>query len=293
MANVLITGCSSGIGLATAVALGRAGHPVYATIREPDPVPALLDLVEKEKLAVSISVLDVDSDDSVQGAVGAIRAKAGFIDTLVNNAGIERRGSIEETPLAEFRAVMETNFFGSLRCIKACLPDMKQRRSGCIINVSSVAGRISCSPMTPYSASKYALEAVSEGLAQELKPHNIRVALVEPGIISTPMSERIANASVQSTYAHVRRFPRLFTAALATYRSPEIVAEKIREIIESGTWELRHPVGPDAQVFLDWRASVNDQQWVEWGAQDDEGWYASVQRDFGMDVRSKSNSAQG
>ena len=88
---------------------------------------------------------------------------------LVNNAGIERAGSIEELPLVEFRTVMETNYFGALRCIQAVLPHMRQRRSGCIINVSSVAGRISSSPLTPYMATEWALEALSEGLAGEMK----------------------------------------------------------------------------------------------------------------------------
>jgi len=292
MANVLVTGCSSGIGLATAVVLARAGHQVYATMRNLGRAPMLQELIEKEKLPVSITALDVDSDESVKEAVVAIRAKAGYIDTLVNNAGIERSGSVEETPMADFKTCMETNYFGNLRCIKACLPDMKQRRSGCIINVSSVAGRLSSSPMTPYTASKWALEALSEGLAQEVKPYNIRVALVEPGIISTPMADRIADTPAHSQYPHVRRFPRMFQAALATHRGPEIVAEKIREIIQGGTWQLRHPVGPDAQPFLDWRASMTDQEWIEWGALDDEAWYASVQKDFGMDLRPKGSSAQ-
>jgi len=293
MANVLITGCSSGIGLATAVALARAGHQVHATMRNPSRGAALRETAEKEKLPVTITALDVDSDESVKEAIGVIRAKAGTIDALVNNAGIERMGSIEEMPMAFFKSCMETNYFGSLRCIKACLPDMKQRRSGCIINVSSVAGRLSSSPTTPYTASKWALEALSEGLAQEVKPFNIRVALVEPGIISTSMADRIADASTtQSTYPQVRRFPRMFQAALATHRGPEIVAGKIREIIEGGTWQLRHPVGPDAQPFLDWRASMSDQEWIDWGALDDEAWYARVQKDFGLDIRPRGSSAQ-
>jgi len=291
MANVLITGCSSGIGLATAVALGRQGHRVFATMRNPDRGQVLRDLVEKEKLPVAISALDVDSDQSVHDAVTAIRATAGFIDTLVNNAGIERFGSIEETPISEFRLTMETNYFGSVRCIKACLPEMKRQRGGCIINVSSVAGRICSSPTAPYAATKWALEALSEALAQEAKPHNIHVALVEPGIISTPMAGRIADGPVQSADPQTRRFPRLFQEALATHRGPELVADKIREIIEGGTWQLRHPVGPDAQPFLDWRAAMTDQQWIDWGAEDDESWYAAVQRDFGMDVRPKATSA--
>lgn len=290
MSCVLITGCSSGIGLETALVLGRAGHTVYATMRKPERDQMLRETVEREKLPVSILALDVDSDEAVASTVASIRSKAGFIDVLVNNAGIERLGSIEELPLEAFRATMETNYFGALRCIRACLPEMRQRRSGCIINVSSVSGRIACSPMTPYSASKFALEALSEALAQEVKPFNIRVAIVEPGIIDTPMARRAAVPSVESHYAHVKRFARMFQASLANPAGPAIVAEKIREVIESGTWQLRQPAGPDALPFLGWRASMTDEQWVDWGALDDNAWYERVLKDFGLNVRPDSES---
>ena len=285
MSCVLVTGCSSGIGLETALVLGRAGHAVYATMRKPERDQLLREVVEREKLPVSILALNVDSDEAVASTVAAIRSKAGFIDVLVNNAGIERLGSIEELPLEAFRATMETNYFGALRCIRACLPEMRQRRSGCIINVSSVSGRIACSPMTPYSASKFALEALSEGLAQEVKPFDIRVAIVEPGIIDTPMARRAAVPPVESHYPHVRRFARMFQASLVRPASPAIVAEKIREIFESGTWQVRHPAGPDALPFLGWRASMTDEQWINWGALDDNAWYERVLKDFGLDVR--------
>jgi NAD(P)-dependent dehydrogenase (short-subunit alcohol dehydrogenase family) len=288
MACVLVTGCSSGIGRETALALGRAGHTVYATMRNPERGQTLQRATQREKLLVSILALDVDSDQSVTKTVAAIQSEAGFIDVLVNNAGIERQGSIEELPLEAFRAVMETNYFGSLRCIRACLPQMRERRSGCIINVSSVAGRIACSPLAPYAATKFALEAVSEALAQEVKPFHIRVAIVEPGIIDTPMARRIAVA-VESRYPHVQRFPNLFVASLRKPAGPAWVAEKIREIVENGSWQLRHPAGPDAQPFLGWRASMSDEQWVDWGALDDDAWYARILRDFGFDARPKGD----
>src|SRR5438105_13699974 len=178
MATVLITGTSKGIGLATALHLGRAGHKVYATMRNPSRAPELGERAAANKLPVKISVMDVDSDSSMKTAIDSIRADTGHIDVLVNNAGVERTGSIEELPLAEFRAVMETNYFGAIRCIQAVAPHMRQRRSGCIINVSSVAGRIAIAPMAPYTASKFALEALSEALAQEMKTFNVRVAIV-------------------------------------------------------------------------------------------------------------------
>jgi NAD(P)-dependent dehydrogenase (short-subunit alcohol dehydrogenase family) len=286
MSSVLVTGCSSGIGLATAVALGRAGHTVYATMRNLERATALREAIAKEKLPVSVHALDVDSDDSVKMAIAAIRSKTESIDVLVNNAGVEHMGAIEETPLQAFRAIMETNYFGALRCIQACVPEMRQRRSGCIINVTSVAGRIATSPMAPYAASKFALEALSEALAQEVKPFNIRVAIVEPGIIDTPMARRIME-SAKSNYPQVERFPGMFRASLENPTPPSVVAEAIREIIESGTWKLRHPVGPTAQPFLGWRASMNDEEWIDWAAQDDEAWYARVQKDFGLDARPK------
>jgi NAD(P)-dependent dehydrogenase (short-subunit alcohol dehydrogenase family) len=294
MSNVLVTGTSSGIGLATALALGRAGHTVFATMRNPDGGGrALREAVDREKLPVSISAMDVDSDASVAEAVSAIRSKAKFIDALVNNAGTERLGSIEELSMEPFRATMETNFFGTLRCIRACLPEMRERKNGCIVNMSSVAGRIALSPMTPYTASKYAIEALSEALAQEVKSFNVRVAIVEPGIFDTPMARRVAEEppAASSRYPQPRRFARMYAALLAQQRTPvSLVADKVREIIERGTWQFRHPVGPDAMPFLQWRASMNDEAWIDWGALENDAWYDRVQNDFGIDVRPKKHT---
>lgn len=288
MASVLITGTSTGIGLATALSLGRAGHKVYATMRNPSRAPQLAERTAQEKLPIKISVMDVDSDSSVKTAIASIQKDAGHIDVLVNNAGVERSGSIEELPLAEFRAVMETNYFGPLRCIQAVAPQMRQRRSGCIINVTSVAGRIATSPLAPYTASKFALEALSEALAQEMKPFNVRVAVVEPGIIETPMSKRLEESSHPSPYPQQQRFAHLFVASLKNPASPSLVAEKILGIIESGTWQLRHPVGPDALPLLGWRNSMTDEEWVELHGADDDTWYRRMERDFGFAIRPKN-----
>jgi len=293
MSKVLITGTSSGIGLETAIVLGRAGHTVYATMRNPERGAALRKVVEMEELPISISQMDVDSDESVDAATSAIRAQAGSIDVLVNNAGIERTGSIEGLAFDDFKAVMETNYFGPIRAIRAWLPDMRKRQSGCIINVTSVAGRIACSPLAPYSASKFALEALSEVLAQEVKPFGVRVAVVQPGIIDTAMARRIEDAPTDAAYPQVRRFGHMFEASLEQPTPPALVAETIREIIDSGTQKLRHPVGPDAEGFLGWRASMTDEDWVEWGALPDEAWYERVGKDFGLDARSKRRAATG
>jgi NAD(P)-dependent dehydrogenase (short-subunit alcohol dehydrogenase family) len=275
MASVLITGTSKGIGLETALAFARAGHQVYATMRNPSQSPALAEIAAREKLPITISAMDVDSDPSVSDAIAAIQ-RNGPIDILVNNAGVEAAGSVEELPLARFRAIMETNYFGALRCIQALVPQMRQRRSGCIINVSSVAGRICNPPMTPYCASKWALEALSEGLAGELKTFNVRVALVEPGIIDTAMARRLESPAADSPYGQRARFSTLYVGALKNPVPPSIVAAKILEVADSGTWQLRHPASPDAAGFLQWRSKMTDEEWIDMNAGDDATFFSRL-----------------
>jgi NAD(P)-dependent dehydrogenase (short-subunit alcohol dehydrogenase family) len=276
MASVLITGTSRGIGFETALAFGRAGYNVYATMRNPAQSPMLAGTAASERLPIKVSQMDVASDQSVADGIAAILRDAGTIDVLVNNAGLEGRGSVEELPLEKFREIMETNYFGALRCIQALIPQMRERRSGCVINVSSVAGRISCPPMTSYSASKWALEALSEGLAGEIKTFGVRVAIVEPGIIDTAMARRLVDAPDQSAYGQSARFAALFAGALQQPVPPSVVAAKILEIAESETWQLRHPVGPDAQPFLQWRNGMTDEAWVGLHAGDDATFFGSL-----------------
>jgi NAD(P)-dependent dehydrogenase (short-subunit alcohol dehydrogenase family) len=244
----------------------------------------LRTIAEREHLPLRIAALDVDSDESVRKTFAKILAEAGRIDVLVNNAGISESGAIEETPISSFRAIMETNYFGALRCIQAVVPGMRERRSGCIVNVTSVAGRLSVAPQAAYSSSKFALEAASESLAQEMKALGVRVAIVEPGVIATPMFGKLQPPPADSKYPHRRRIVELFRASLENPVSPYVVGEKIREIVESSTWKLRHPVGPDAEGLLAWRASMSDEQWVEWGAISDDQWVEDVRQNFHLDV---------
>jgi NAD(P)-dependent dehydrogenase (short-subunit alcohol dehydrogenase family) len=284
MANIVITGASRGIGMATALVLARAGHRVAATMRDPASSPQLGEIAKAGNLPIRIEAMDVDSDASVNACFSRIHAQA-QVDALVNNAGVERLGAVEETPLAEFQRCMETNYFGAIRCIQAVAQGMRLRGNGIIVNVTSVAGKISVAPMAPYTASKFAVEALSEVLAQEMKAFGVRVAIVEPGIIDTRMARNIEAQPQSTIYPQAKRVAALFKATLAAgAATPEIVAEKIREIIESDTWQLRHPVGPDALPFLGWRASLSDEQWADWGALDDDAWVAVVKRDFGLDV---------
>lgn len=286
MKNVLITGTSKGIGLETSLAFGRAGYKVFATMRNTSMANDFKQSIANESLDITISEMDVDSDASVKKCMDDILNKHGKIDVLVNNAGIERHGSVEELSMEDFKSIMETNYFGVLRCTKSLLPVMRKNQNGCIINVASVSGHISNSPLGAYAASKFALEAVSEALAQEVKPFNIRVAIVEPGIINTQMAQDIKNASrINSIYPQVSRFGGLFAASLKTPTPPTLVAEKILEISESNTWKLRHPVGPDSEPFIQWRASMSDEQWINWNAASNEDWYKFVEQDFGLNAR--------
>lgn len=284
MKSVIITGSNRGIGLETALAFARMGYKVFATMRNPIKAETLKHIIKVESLPITICAMDVDSDESVKHGIEEILKETGSIDVLVNNAGIERHGSTEELPLTDYKAVMETNYFGVLRCIKAVLPQMRQKRSGCIINIASVSGKISSSPLGAYAASKFALEAISEALAGEVKPFNIRVGIVEPGITDTDMAQHIKVDSV-SVYPQVRRFGGLFAASLKNPTPASLIAAKILEVAESGTWQLRHPVGPDAIPFLGWRASMTDEQWVDWNALNDEDWYNAVQNPFGLNAR--------
>jgi NAD(P)-dependent dehydrogenase (short-subunit alcohol dehydrogenase family) len=243
-------------------------------LRNPSQSPQLAEISAREKLSLSVVSIDVDSEDSVRNTIANIQ-KDGPIDVLVNNAGIERAGSVEELPLAEFRAVMETNYFGALRCIQAVVPQMRERCSGCIINVTSVGGRIASPPLTPYNASKWALEALSEGLAGEMKAFGVRVNIIEPGIIDTAMAQRIGVAGKKSLYPHRERMAVTFSESLKNPVTPAVVAQKILEVATNGTWQLRHPVGPDALPLLQWRAGFTDEQWVELQGVDDETWRRS------------------
>ncbi len=282
MASVLITGTSKGIGLEAALAFGRAGYRVHATMRNPDQAPELARRAAEEKLAITVTKMDVDSDESVREGIAVIQKEHGAFDVLVNNAGVERAGSVEELPMAEFRAVMETNYFGVLRCMQAVAPEMRKRRSGCVISVSSVAGRIANPPLTAYMASKWALEALCEGFAGEMKTFGVRVLIVEPGIIDTAMARRISKSPNGSPYRQRERFGALFAASLENPVPPSLVAQKILEVAENGTWQLRHPVGPDAMPLLEWRKSLSDEAWVDLHASDDETWKREMGRDAGF-----------
>jgi NAD(P)-dependent dehydrogenase (short-subunit alcohol dehydrogenase family) len=284
MALAVVTGSSSGIGLATAVALARAGHTVAATMRNLDAGAEIRKISANENLPIYPTMLNVDHDDSVREGVAKIVGQHGPIDILVNNAGIGGVGAVEETPLDVFRQVMETNFFGGLRCIKTVITSMRERRQGTIVNVTSIAGRLAMTPQASYAASKWAFEALSECLAQEMRAFNVRVAIVEPGVIATPIFTKARPLLPDSPYPHSKRLRAIFAASLAKPTPPTVVADLICDIVDGDSWQLRYLAGPDAAPVLKARASKTDEQVISEAAQSDEEFIARVKRERGLDI---------
>ncbi len=241
MSRVLITGCSTGFGRAAAVELTKRGHDVVATARRPE---TLDDLDVAARLA-----LDVTDDTSVAAAVAAAEP----IDALVNNAGFGVVGPVERVALDEGRACMETNLFGTARVIQAVLPGMRARQAGTIVNVSSVAGRVGVPLDGFYSASKWALEGLSESLSFEVGHFGIRVRIVEPGAFETAFSDNVVRAEIAAPYDELDRAWEQAHVVLAGDGPPpgaEVVAAVIADAVESTEPRLRWPVGADADLAL-------------------------------------------
>lgn len=284
MSNILITGCSSGIGLATAVLLAQNKHTVFATMRHPSQNTELQNLAEKKNLPVIILPLDVTKDDSVKNAVAQVLDYTGRIDVLVNNAGIGTLGSVEELSIENFINEMDTNFIGAVRCTKAVLPHMREKKRGSIINISSVGGRLFNYYNAPYSASKAAVEAFSECLAMEVLPFGIRVAVVEPGVTDTPLQDKCKSQIKESVYPNLKRCVAFFSAARDHHVPPDVVAESILKIVNGESTQFRNPTGPDSAPMLGFRASMSDEDWIAAAGVDEPTWIEMMEG-MNLDVR--------
>jgi NAD(P)-dependent dehydrogenase (short-subunit alcohol dehydrogenase family) len=251
----LITGSSSGIGLATSLYLARRGYTVWATMRNLEKASEIRKIIESERLPIELAQLDVCDDSSVKEAVAQILQKSGRIDVLVNNAGYGLRGAIEEVSLDEWKRQFETNFYGVIRVTQAVLPQMRAQRSGAIVNISSVLGRMAIPFSGPYTASKFALEGLTETLRYELAPWNIKVVLIEPGFIATNFQQnaQLAQAaqSQDSPYALFKQASgRRVQRNIYRAAPPERVAETIYRAITHPRPKLRYAVGRDARLVL-------------------------------------------
>lgn len=221
----------------------------------------LAEIAASEKLSITVAALDVDDDASV-AAFFAIATASEPIDVLINNAGILSINAMEDESIATLQAVMNTNFFGAVRCMRAVVPSMRERRQGLIINISSIAGRMAAFSHSAYAPSKFALEAASEVLAQELAPFGVRVALVEPGIIATDMSiSNLPQPRAESAYPAGRRMVAM-NADAKQATPPAVVAGTVLDIISDRITAFRTLCGEDAKAFAAMRSRMSDEAWI-------------------------------
>lgn len=284
----VVTGANSGIGRAVAIRLAAHGHRVIGTVRSVSKATKLQALAEQAGVAVELATIDVADDDSVREGFAAILAREGRIDNLVNNAGVGANGVTEESSVADYAAAMNVNFYGAIRCIHAVLPQMRARGAGCIVNVSSVVGRVAAIAQQPYVTSKWALEGMSEGLAQELAPFGVRVAIIEPGITKSAIFAKNTDApNASGVYdAHYRRMFQFYARGIAEATDPDEVGELVHHAIHTPTPQLRYAVSWGGASMIAGRAAMTDDQWIALGAiEDDSAYYNAFERYFGVDIR--------
>jgi NAD(P)-dependent dehydrogenase (short-subunit alcohol dehydrogenase family) len=252
--TVLITGASSGIGRATAEVFARQGWNVSASARNP------VDESIWGRPGNTISPrLDVTDEASIASAIAATLERFGAIDVVVNNAGYGLFGPVEGTTAEQWEAVFRTNVFGTANVIRQVLPHMRRRRSGVIINVSSVAGRVAIPYLAPYNATKFALEGLSESLRFELEAHNIRVKLIEPGTFKSNFVSRGLEWSKHAAYQpQLSNLMSHVSKSMERAKDPSIVAEAIFDAANDTSHRLRYPVGGGLLAI---RALLPDPVW--------------------------------
>ncbi len=275
MTVAMITGANSGIGRGAAVDLAGRGWTVYGSMRSLDKGAKLKEMADAAGVEVHPVVCDVTDTDSVNRAVAEVTEASGGIDVMVNNAGIGGNGVLEETALDLYHDVMDVNVYGIVRCSQAVLPQMRERGSGCIINVSSVAGVIAAIAQSPYVVSKWAVEGLTEGLAQEVAGMGIRVAMIEPGIVRTAIMAKNTEApNASGAYdAAYRRLFAFYAKGLATPGHPSEVSDVIYEAATSDDPKLRYTCGWGGAELTENRPKISDEDWVALGAIEDDNEY--------------------
>ena len=244
----LVTGCSSGIGEATAIALAQRGFRVFASGR------TLAGVEHLRGPGIEPMEIDVADDASIQRGVARVFNAAGRIDLLVNNAGFAIFGAIEDLDRVALRKQFDVNVFGAMAMCRAVLPTMRRQREGCIVNVSSVAGRFSAPLIGAYCASKFALEALSDALRGEVRPFGIRVVIVEPGATYTRFQERAVLESAEVTARKDSVYAEVYQSAFANYTTPTLgaSAEDVGQRIAKVATKRR----PAARVRVKWYDTV-------------------------------------
>jgi NAD(P)-dependent dehydrogenase (short-subunit alcohol dehydrogenase family) len=232
--SVLITGATDGLGRALALLLAGRGYRVFAAGRSPEKLAQLDALARSNNFPLESIALDVCSDESVESAVRDVLDRAGELDVLVNNAGVNYTAAVEDLSMQDWRAQFETNFFGVLRVTRAVLPHMRERRSGRILMMSSLSGLVTPPTQGAYSSSKHALEGLSNALRMELYPFGIDVVLIEPGYIITGIQKAAAELSkpyVQKGGPYAPLYARFFTSVNDTRAKSKTTAEDCARVM--------------------------------------------------------------
>jgi NAD(P)-dependent dehydrogenase (short-subunit alcohol dehydrogenase family) len=259
-----ITGASSGFGRAFAAHALARGHRVVATARDPSRLDTLVAQAPERVLTVP---LDVDRGGDAAAAVAAAVGRFGRIDVLVNNAGYGIVGAIEETDADEWRAIMQTNFFGAIAVIRAALPVLRVQRSGAVVNMSSMGGQMSVAGFGAYSAAKFALEGASEALAQELAPFGVKVLIVEPGAFRTGFAgERLRHMPVLDAYRAGVGATRDFARSMdgTQQGDPMKAAAAVERALAADNTPLRLQLGADAVAAVRAHAEALLHDLVAW-----------------------------
>ena len=288
--TAVVTGANSGIGRATTLAFAQAGYHVFGTVRGLEKADKLLAKATSLSLADRITLVEMDVADSASVTKGfaQIYTATDQVDVLVNNAGVGGNAVTEECPVDTYTEVFNINHNGSVRCIQAVLPQMRKRGSGAIVNVSSVVGKITAIAQSPYYVSKWAVEGMSEGLAHEVAPFGIRVAIVEPGITRSSIFSKNIDAPNQSgAYdAHYRRLFSFYAAGITNATPAEEAAATILEAATTSSPRLRWHCSWGASELLAARAAMTDEEWVSFGRHlDDEAYYDEFVARFNLDIR--------
>jgi NAD(P)-dependent dehydrogenase (short-subunit alcohol dehydrogenase family) len=264
----VVTGSSSGIGYETALMLARNGFLTYATMRNLSKSENIKSIAAKENLPIRITQLDVTDDVSVKNAVKAILAETGRINVLVNNAGYVLDGAFEDLSMDEIKAQYETNVFGLIRTTQAVLPIMREQKSGTIVNISSVAGRLGYPSGSAYISTKCAVEGLSESMAYELEPFGIKVVIIEPGVIKTNIFDSVVVAKKSkdpnSPYTQIiQKMASSFEGMMKNASSPELVANIVLEAVTNDNPNLRYLAGKDAETWLNAKRNVSDKEFYK------------------------------
>ncbi len=284
----VVTGANSGIGRATAIHLAQQDHTVYGTVRSLDRAAKLQSMAADAGVEINLVELDVADDESVRlGFAHIFSATNDRVDVLVNNAGVGGNAVAEECPPSTYLDIMNVNLCGAVRCLQQVLPGMRARRSGAIVNITSIAGRTAALAQSPYVTSKWAFEGLSEGLAQELAPFGIRVVIIEPGVTKSAIFAKNIDAPNQSgAYdAHYRRLFQFYAAGHAHATDPFEVARLIHHALTTETPKLRYAVSWGGPELMAGREAMSDEAWVALGGHaDDADYYAAFEAAFGLDI---------